>query len=560
MKHMLNFYLNLKYKSKLIITCILVGIIPLILLGLFCYYQTIHLLLGREKSSLSLAVGTAYNSVNYQVQTYENLISYLTHSDVMVKVPSTEYQSIMEKFEMLNYEYDVLIRDITTQHPEIARITLYADRTDLCHGPQLRPLSDLESESWYSSLEHAAKPVWHLDQEGYLCLLQKIPNPFIDYVTSYSSHCLCIRLKPDQFFDVLTDISSDYHLSVADGEEYFYEYTDPSIAGKYTHSGKTTETSAPLSNNWVITLEKPSILLAAPANRMIGIIFLIILICIFLIYTVSNFLSEFFAQKVNLLLAAMQQVEKGDLSPQIHDDCPDEMGKLTNSFQHMIEELNRLVVEDYKNKITLKETQLMALQAQINPHFLYNCLSQINSKALLNHQTEISQMAQLLSTFYRTTLNKGKSETLVMNEIKNVKAYIDIQRILNDNIFDVAYQIDEQLPEQEVPNLLLQPLVENAIVHGILPNKNRHGNLFLTVSVVNDHIHFTVMDNGLGIPPEKLPLLTQTQSSGYGLKNVHERLQLTYGENYGLKINSILNESTMITFTIPVFSKKQAVQ
>lgn len=557
MKYLLNFYLNLKYKSKLIITCVLVGLIPLILLGVFCYYQTIHLLLDREKSALSLAVGTAYNSINHQVKTYENLISYLAHSETIVEVPSRDYISVVEKFELLNYEYDVLIKDISTQHPEISQITLYADREDLCHGSQLRPLADLEKETWYASLADAARPIWHLDKEGYLCLFQKIPSPFISYVTSYSSHVLCIRLRPKQFFDVLTGISSDYHLSVTGNGETFYEFTEDSIAGNsYPHGGWTTETSTPLSNNWVVTLEKPFILLAAPANHMIGIIFLITLVCIFLIYIVSNFLSGFFAQKVNLLFTTMQKVEKGNLSIQIHDDCPDEMGKLTNSFQHMIEELDRLVVADYKNKIILKETQLMALQAQINPHFLYNCLSQINSKALLNHQTEISQMAQLLSTFYRTTLNKGKSETLLVNEIKNVKAYIDIQRILNDNVFDVAYQIDDNLPEQEIPNLLLQPLVENAIVHGILPNKKRHGNLFLTVSLVNEHIHFTVMDNGLGILPEKIPLLTQTQSAGYGLKNVHERLQLTYGTEYGLKINSIPNESTMITFTIPLQRKR----
>lgn len=163
-------------------------------------------------------------------------------------------------------------------------------------------------------------------------------------------------------------------------------------------------------------------------------------------------------------------------------------------------------------------------------------------------------MAQLLSTFYRTTLNKGKSETVLANEIKNVKSYIDIQLLLNDSAFDVAYQIDPQLPDLEVPNLLLQPLVENAIVHGILPNKSKRGKLFLAVTRVNDRIHFTIMDNGLGIPAEKIPLLTCTQSSGYGLKNVHERLQLTYGERYGLTINSILNESTMITFSIPVQS------
>ena len=89
----------------------------------------------------------------------------------------------------------------------------------------------------------------------------------------------------------------------------------------------------------------------------------------------------------------------------------------------------------------------------------------------MNNQPEISQMSQLLSVFYRTTLNKGKSETLLQNEIKNVTSYIDIQRLLHDNIFDVMYQIDPNLPEIEVPNLLLQPLVENSIIHGILPNK-----------------------------------------------------------------------------------------
>ena len=129
---------------------------------------------------------------------------------------------------------------------------------------------------------------------------------------------------------------------------------------------------------------------------------------------------------------------------------------------------------------------------------------------------------------------------------------MDIQKLLHDNDFDVVYQIDSPLPEIEVPNLLLQPLVENALVHGILPNKSRYGRLFLAISKVMDKIRFTVLDNGLGIPTEKLPTLLQTDSGGYGLKNVHKRLQLSYGEEYGLTINSIPGESTMITFTIPL--------
>ena len=170
----------------------------------------------------------------------------------------------------------------------------------------------------------------------------------------------------------------------------------------------------------------------------------------------------------------------------------------------------------------------------------------------MNDRPEISQMSQLLSVFYRTTLNKGKSETLLQNEIKNVTSYIDIQRLLHDNSFDVMYQIDPNLPEIEVPNLLLQPLVENSIIHGILPNKTKRGQLFVTVTNVMGQIYFTIMDNGVGIPQEKLSTLLTTDSSGYGLKNVHDRLILAYGEDSGLTINSIPGQSTMITFKVPV--------
>ncbi len=553
MKHILKFYLNLNYKRKIVLTCILVGLIPLTTLGTFCYSQTVRLLREKEQDSMSASINTAYNSLNHEIQLYEDQLSYLTNLDTMIQVASGSYDTAVEKFDVLNYTYDVLLSSIYAQHPEISQITLYVDRDDLFHGKQLRPLSDLASEPWYDSLSEAIRPVWHLDKDGYICMIQRLPNPYIKFISSYSNHCLCIRMTPSHFFQVLDGLSTDYHLQIGTEEEVFFDYTDPTIEDSgNAYDDWTSQTSDRLDNGWQILLEKPSSLLAAPADEMVFIIFLVVLICCVLIFTVSNLLSGFFAQKVNRLLQVMQEVKKGNLSVRIHDNCPDEIGKLTNSFQEMIEKLNQLITENYQNKITLKETQLLALQAQIHPHFLYNCLSLINSKALINHQPEISEMAQLLSTFYRTSLNRGQSETLLTDEIKNVQSYIKIQLLLNDNSFRVVYQIDPQLPDQKIPNLLLQPLVENAIVHGILPNKAKHGTLYLTITRVNDQIHFIIMDNGLGIPKEKIPSLTQTQSDGYGLKNVQERLKLTYGEEYGLTINSIVNESTMVTFTIPI--------
>lgn len=553
MKHILKFYLNLNYKRKIVLTCILVGLIPLTTLGTFCYSQTVRLLREKEQDSMSASINTAYNSLNHEIQLYEDQLSYLTNLDTMIQVASGSYDTAVEKFDVLNYTYDVLLSSIYAQHPEISQITLCVDRDDLFHGKQLRPLSDLASEPWYDSLSEAIRPVWHLDKDGYICMIQRLPNPYIKFISSYSNHCLCIRMTPSHFFQVLDGLSTDYHLQIGTEEEVFFDYTDPTIEDSgNAYDDWTSQTSDRLDNGWQILLEKPSSLLAAPADEMVFIIFLVVLICCVLIFTVSNLLSGFFAQKVNRLLQVMQEVKKGNLSVRIHDNCPDEIGKLTNSFQEMIEKLNQLITENYQNKITLKETQLLALQAQIHPHFLYNCLSLINSKALINHQPEISEMAQLLSTFYRTSLNRGQSETLLTDEIKNVQSYIKIQLLLNDNSFRVVYQIDPQLPDQKIPNLLLQPLVENAIVHGILPNKAKHGTLYLTITRVNDQIHFIIMDNGLGIPKEKIPSLTQTQSDGYGLKNVQERLKLTYGEEYGLTINSIVNESTMVTFTIPI--------
>ena len=293
----LDIYLNLKYRNKLILTCILAGVIPLITLGIFCYRQTHGFLLDKERDALSSAIDTAYNSLDYQIQLYENLVTYLALSETIVNVSSVENLGIIEKFEMLHYDYDVLLENIYIQHPEIAQITLYVDRTDLFHGHQLRPLTDLESERWYDSLADTAAPVWHLDKDGYLCLIQRVPAPYIKFVTSFSRHCLCIRLRPEKFFSVLTDLSNDYHLQIADTRETFYDYTDAAIEGQtYPEDGWTTKVSSPLENNWVITLEKPSCLVSAPANKMAVTILVILLLCFALIYAVSGLLSNFFAE------------------------------------------------------------------------------------------------------------------------------------------------------------------------------------------------------------------------------------------------------------------------
>ncbi len=544
---------DMKYRNKLILLCFLVSLIPLSVMGLFCYKQTIQLLRTRELDSLESSVVSVSNSLDSKVNTYQNLLSYLANSNDLAEFSSYNDANAYDQYEYLTYKMDVFLNTTYLQHPDIAQITIYNADGDMTHGKQLRPISDLENESWCRPERISTQPTWFKKDDGTLCVIQYLCDPYITYIRSYSKNCIAIQLDPDLLFGDLDETADDFHIQVDTPSQTLYSYESDSISNTQNELRQwVTRTDLVDCCGWNVTLERPNQIVFASVRRMGRVIMAILLFCIVIIFSITQLFTSFFEKKISALHYYLQRIKEGHLDYHIHDDSKDELGDLTNNLQAMIDEINRLIREDYQTKIELKETQFKALQAQINPHFLYNCLSLINNKALMNNQPEISQMSQLLSVFYRTTLNKGKAETLLQNEIKNVTSYIDIQRLLHDNSFNVLYQIDPNLPEIEVPNLLLQPLVENSIIHGILPNKTKRGQLFVTITKVMGQIYFTIMDNGIGIPQEKLSTLLTTDSSGYGLKNVHERLILAYGEGSGLTINSIPGQSTMISFKIPM--------
>ena len=528
-----------------------VSILPLTITTVFCYNQITSSLFRQEEAALRETLNTATDSLHFQAELYENLLQYVCNSEAVISTSSREYATIYEKYHQFSYVFDVFLNNVMVQHPEVERITLYTDRNDIRHGKQLQLLSDLEAEPWFTEelSDLTAEPQWFARDDGSVVLVVRVPEPYLKYVTAYSDSCVAVII-PRQAFYYFLDNLSQCHLTITREGKTFYEYTDPDIAGTLSTTSLTS-LSAEIEGEWLIQIERPAYLIFQSAAWLIVVMIGIIVVCFFLIFFLSRLFADFSARRIDALNRSMQIVQTGNFDIDLHDDCQDEIGVLTNNFRTMANEIQTLIQENYQKTITLKEAQFKALQAQINPHFLYNCLSLINSRALLTHQNDISQMSQLMSTFYRTTLNKGNSMTLLRDEIRNVMSYLEIQRLLHDNRFQVITQIDPILPEISVPNLLLQPLVENSIVHGLLPRQSGDGCLFLTIRRVDNAIHFNVMDNGVGIEPEKIASLTSTDSSGYGLKNVNERLLLTYGEESCLKIKSIQNESTMITFFIP---------
>ena len=261
--------------------------------------------------------------------------------------------------------------------------------------------------------------------------------------------------------------------------------------------------------------------------------------------------SRIFTRKIEELTRNMDKVNHGSREVTVSSDSEDEVGILINSFRRMMDEINRLIDEVYVNKIALKEYELKALQAQINPHFLYNTLSMMNWMAIRSNQMDISKVTLALSTFYRTALSKGEDMVTIETCIRNMEAYLEIQLTMHDYNFTVEWDIDPDIKNEKMPKLLLQPVVENAIEHGIDEKEEGDKKLFLSFKGQGDDVEIIVRDNGTGMEQEKAETLVTYQAKGYGLKNVNDRIRLLYGEAYGIRIFSEPGEGTNVIMRFP---------
>ena len=312
-----------------------------------------------------------------------------------------------------------------------------------------------------------------------------------------------------------------------------------------------------------VVLYQPINIISALARSSMILVLLVILICGGMVAVLSMILTRSVSKPLSNLVANIEHIGINRLSVDVVSESQDEIGHLFSSFKNMVDRLNFMINEVYQSKILQQEYEMKALQAQINPHFLYNSLSLINWKAILADQKEISEMAQLLSTFYRTTLNRGKNITTVKGEWDNTCSYVKIQQMLHSGKFEAVLKIDEEILDYEILNLLLQPLIENAIIHG-LDHKVTDGSKKLEVlgKSTQQGLIFIVYDNGCGMTEETRQKMLTMKSRGYGVQNVHHRVQLYYGDQYGLQYESKVNVGTKVTLTIPKVesSEEQNVQ
>lgn len=310
------------------------------------------------------------------------------------------------------------------------------------------------------------------------------------------------------------------------------------------------------NSDWTLVSITPFSEITAVGKELQNQMLLMFLLISTAAYILAYVISSSITKNISLLLKNIRLLKKGDFNIEITTKSNDEIGELIENFNSMSARLKFLVDEQYRIGLEAKNAELLALQAQINPHFLYNTLDMINWSAINNNVPEISDTVQTLSRFYKLSLSKGSNIIPIRNEIEHVKMYMEIQNMRFENIFDFQVHIDEEVYQYTTIKIILQPIVENSVLHGILQKDDRSGLILITGHVSEGVITLKVQDNGIGIKPEKLKTILTHKSNtsgthGYGVRNINERIKLFYGEQYGLEYNSVPGKGTTVIIRIP---------
>lgn len=280
---------------------------------------------------------------------------------------------------------------------------------------------------------------------------------------------------------------------------------------------------------------------------------------------IAVLISGQISSNIKLLLSNIRSISRGDFSQKIVPASYDEVGMLAVEFNHMSEQIVALFKSVTDEKIQKKNSELKALQfeydslqAKINPHFLYNTLESINSLAKLKGQQDIADSIYLLGKYLREAISSKRKFILLEEEIQNIRNYVKIQQLSYGDKIQIIFQVDEALLEAVVPKLILQPLVENSIVHGIEPKIGR-GRIAITARCEKKDMYLEVWDDGVGISRKQLENTMEQgpDNSGYehtkvGLMAVHKRIRILYGETYGIHIHSAPREGTSIMIKLPI--------
>ena len=564
MKKLLHWFNGIKLRYKLAIFYSLFCFLPVMLLFWLSFLQMRSIIDDKGKMNLQSYLQQSVSSMDRTLDGYNSLSDYIAFDRTLAEVFSMEYGTPYEQYEQLTQKVDPILRTASYFHGGMQQITIYTDNGMVKHDTTVAPVSEIEKTDWYQkTLEHPGLNWFANYQEETLFSARKLAFSGardgvnilymdVDYQKLFTPYAETLISECGLY---ITDQDGKlvFEESRFSGKNQNYDLTYSEFLEQRDRGSTDYIILCEQSNTtgWTVWLYQP-VGLAGEAMRPIGVMAgVTILICIFAAVLAYFITSGMVSSRIERLTHFMQEVQEGSMDMQMESDDRDEIGMLYRGFGSMMKRIRTLINEVYLSKITQKEAELKALQAQINPHFLYNTLSLINWKALAAGEEDISRMTLALSTFYRTALNRGRNVLQVETELSNTRAYLEIQSMLHDGDFDYEIEAQTEILQCESLNLILQPLVENAIHHGIEEKTDGRGKITVRGWKEDNCVWFMVEDNGVGMEQEVADKILTMESKGYGVRNVDERIRLCYGEKYAMNVESVVCKRTKMTIHFP---------
>jgi two-component system sensor histidine kinase YesM len=376
----------------------------------------------------------------------------------------------------------------------------------------------------------------------------------------------------DQDHGIVIFNEKGYPLLVAGKDFFGKELSSPSLEAikRRNGSGSTTARingedllisySEMNENGWRILYTVPLVLLTQELSSIKVFVVVMILACLLLSIPFMMILTSILTAPIKSLLASMKRFQSGNFDERVDIKYRDEIGELSRGYNSMVANIKELVDDVYVLGLREKEAELKALQSQINPHFLYNMLDTIFWEAEAAGQSKISEMIVNLSRLFRLSLNRGKSFTNVAKERELLELYLSLQKMRFKDGLQYRIDIPEEIGGYVMLKLVLQPFVENALIHGI-ERKRGGGYVNISGALTGDSLRFVIEDNGAGMDgttmrrildngPES-DIHTSQDTGGYAIQNVNARLKHYYKDNYFLKYDSKPGQGTTVELVIP---------
>ncbi|MCI9199866.1 MAG: histidine kinase [Lachnospiraceae bacterium] len=441
---------------------------------------------------------------------------------------------------------------------------LYATRTVLDTATTSRPIGVMRTEFFLNRMLEPAQSMDYLengilitDGEGTIIYWKKSPDEDVSgRILAMAERMEGRQAEEEQPLEAKNlggqssmELEVPIERGLDGGNDFFENGKDETVPGCILKVGRLESTG------WRIYYYVEKKMISDKTNSIIVSTLVAVFGCMLVVLIFISIFSRTLSRRLLSLKEQAEMISGGNLEHPCYTEDTDEIGIVTNSLGRMTERLNDTINQVYKIEIEKKATELKALQAMINPHFLYNTLSSIKWKALKKGEEEISDITGLLAKFYRTTLNNGQPVTTVERELENVRAYIEILQRTKENGFAVEYRVDENGLGCEMLNFLLQPIVENAIEHGIdyIEEEEEEGLVIIEFCKKGQHLLFSVCNNGPVMDVEMLEDILGKPGKGYGIYNIQQRIAIYYGEDCGLSVK--ITEDGYTCFTIKIKEK-----